>query len=108
VLPALAGKLGVPVAEAEALLWTTYQPGQVWWTFAMMGFVSMVGLLAYDRVVRAQLAQETAVLIALMTAVTAISYGPTYGGIFLVLGLVGAGLRYARPPGPASQPQSPA
>lgn len=93
VLPRLAAELAISVPEAQALLWATYDPGQVWLTFAKMGFISMIGLFIYDRIVRNEVPYSTAILIALMTVVTLVSYGPRYGVIFLVLGLIGAGLQ---------------
>jgi POT family proton-dependent oligopeptide transporter len=52
VLPHLVEALGTTRAEAIDLLWTTYDPGQMWLLFAMIGTGSLIGLAAYDAVLR--------------------------------------------------------
>ncbi len=98
VLPALAQKLGQSPAEVESLLWSTYDPGQVWTRFALIGFVSMVGMFAYDRLMRAKLEWrlETGLVLALMAVVTGLSYGPKYAAMFAIAGMIGGGIEHLR------------
>lgn len=52
VLPMLMQMSGLTRPEAIELLWNTYQPGRLWWFFASIGILSLVGLGVYDRVLR--------------------------------------------------------
>ncbi|MEZ4319213.1 MAG: MFS transporter, partial [Myxococcota bacterium] len=52
VLPILASLLHQTEPEVVHMLWTTYEPGQMWMLFAGIGLVSLVGLGAYDVVLR--------------------------------------------------------
>lgn len=38
----------------RAYLYSTYQPGQVWWTFIVLGLASTILMIGYDRWVRAR------------------------------------------------------
>ena len=40
--------LGQSGAETTQLLWDTYQPYNIWWAFAVIGFVSIAALLAFN------------------------------------------------------------
>jgi dipeptide/tripeptide permease len=52
VLPALEAQLGQSSEQVRQLLWDTYQPYDMWLTFALVGLGSMTGLIIYDRIVR--------------------------------------------------------
>ncbi len=44
--------VGVDAFEARRLLWDTYEPQSMWVIFAIIGIVSMLGIVAYNYVVR--------------------------------------------------------
>lgn len=48
----LKSELSMGGAEATRLLWETYKPWEVWYTFAAIGVVSVVGLYVYARLAR--------------------------------------------------------
>lgn len=82
VMPTLAARLGTDVDAARTVLWTTYEPQQIWPFFASIGLVSLLGLLAFDQVTRRKLAAEPWLLTALTLAVATYSYGWRYGVLF--------------------------
>jgi hypothetical protein len=53
-LPTLPNGQAASAAALRDYLYVTYQPGQVWWTFVVIGAVSTVGMIGYDRWVRAR------------------------------------------------------
>jgi MFS family permease len=53
VLPRLAAELGSTPLEAQRLLFELYDPWWVWVEIGAIGVVSIVGMIAYDRVLRA-------------------------------------------------------
>jgi dipeptide/tripeptide permease len=70
VLPKLAALRNIDTEQARVLLWDTYEPWRIWATFALIGVVSMVGLLAFDRVTRAEKTWEPYALVGLAAAVS--------------------------------------
>ncbi|MCB9673856.1 MAG: MFS transporter [Alphaproteobacteria bacterium] len=52
VLGVLGGLIHQTEAQTRDLLWTTYNPGQMWMLFAGIGLISLVGLAVYDIVLR--------------------------------------------------------
>ncbi len=56
-VPTLPGGELATEASLRAYLYATYQPGQVWWTFIALGILSTVGMVIYDRWVRATAAR---------------------------------------------------
>lgn len=53
-MPTLPNGQAATTASLRAFLYTTYQPGQVWWTFVGIGLASTIGMIVYDRWVRAK------------------------------------------------------
>ncbi len=45
----LAQHLGKSHADVASLLWDTYHPYQVWYAFAAVGLLSLVGMLVFTR-----------------------------------------------------------
>ncbi|NCG21261.1 MAG: MFS transporter [Rhodobacterales bacterium] len=87
VMPFLADELGMAQFDAQMLLWNTYHPNELWTYFAIVGLVSMAGLIAFDLITRMKLKYESAVLLILTMAVSGWSYGIGYAvmfGIFIV------------------------
>lgn len=52
VLPALARAIHGTPEQATRLLWQTYHPQTMWWWFAGLGGVSILGMVAYHYVIR--------------------------------------------------------
>lgn len=52
VFPELMRATGLSRQAALDLLWNTYNPGQMWTIFAMIGLGSLVGLAIYDQIIR--------------------------------------------------------
>lgn len=52
VMPTLAEKLHMGLPQAQQFLWETYHPATVWYWIAAVGFVSLVGMLVYNEVIR--------------------------------------------------------
>lgn len=75
VVPALAHQLQTTVDGVREVLWAAYHPQNVWVTFATVGLVSMVGLIALDQVMTRRPRGEPIYLIAIATAVSLLSYG---------------------------------
>jgi len=82
VLPRLAEVAELSVADAQALLYATYQPNDIWFHFASIGVVSMVGLIAYDQITRRNLAIEAWILVALTALLAGWTYGLLWAAIF--------------------------
>ncbi|MES2644670.1 MAG: MFS transporter [Myxococcota bacterium] len=55
-MPTLPNGQAATAASLRMFLYSTYQPGQVWWTFVAIGLASTVGMIAYDRWVRGKAA----------------------------------------------------
>lgn len=53
-MPTLPNGQAATAAALRDFLYATYQPGQVWWTFVGIGVASTVGMIVYDRWVRAK------------------------------------------------------
>ncbi|MDP2306277.1 MAG: MFS transporter [Pseudomonadota bacterium] len=51
-MPTLPNGEVATATSLRALLYATYQPGEVWWTFVAIGVVSTIGMIGYDRWVR--------------------------------------------------------
>ena len=49
---ALADHLHLSLGQVNELLWSTYHPYSVWYPFAAVGFVSMLGMIAFSRASR--------------------------------------------------------
>ena len=75
VMGALGSALGQNASATTDLLWRTYEPGQVWIWFAVVGIVSMIGLGIFDQITRRAPANETALLVALTMGIAALTYG---------------------------------
>lgn len=75
VLPLIAEKAGLTEPAVQQLLYTTYEPQQIWPEFAVIGLASMVGLIVFDQVTRRRLASESYVLLVLTLAIAWFSYG---------------------------------
>jgi POT family proton-dependent oligopeptide transporter len=53
ILPFFESTLGLDPWQARELLWTTYQPYDMWWVFTVIGVISMLLLVVYNHVVNA-------------------------------------------------------
>ncbi|MCB9796031.1 MAG: MFS transporter [Alphaproteobacteria bacterium] len=89
VLPRLMELTKLDAAGVRELLYTTYEPGFVWTHFALIGLVSMFGLILYDRITQARASWEAPVLVVMTTLISGWTYsggdvqrGVTVGGIF--------------------------
>ena len=89
VLPRLMELTGQDAAGVRELLYTTYDPGFVWTHFALIGVVSMIGLIAYDRITQAKASWEAPALVVMTTLIAGWTYaggdttrGAITGGIF--------------------------
>ena len=51
LMPTLAEKMGGSVMDAQRMLYETYHPEQIWYTIALIGVGSIVGMICYDRVI---------------------------------------------------------
>jgi predicted MFS family arabinose efflux permease len=90
VLPRLESELHLNAAGISDVLWSwqDQSPATVWWTFAMIGLVSMVGMIIFDQITRRQHPHEEWLLIGLVGVVTLACYGPAYSLVFPALMLV--------------------
>jgi dipeptide/tripeptide permease len=52
VVERLAAELGSSAPEVQQLLFTTYQPQALWIQIGVIGLLSIVGMMVYDRVIR--------------------------------------------------------
>jgi len=86
VIPALAKHIGKDAEAVRELLFAHYDPSFVWTHFALIGVVSMVGLVVYDRITRSELSfkLESALILAVTTGLAWWTYGMkpglTFGG----------------------------
>lgn len=85
VLPRIAEAAGTDLMGARALLWDLYDPQTIWFRFAAIGIVSMIGLIAFDQIARRDLKAEPFLQMALTFVVALVSYGPMWGGVFVAL-----------------------
>ena len=53
VVNVLASKLGQTAMDVQDLLYTTYDPSALWWNIGAIGLASIVGMIIYDRVLKA-------------------------------------------------------
>jgi hypothetical protein len=98
VLSTLASKLGVAEQEVVQLLWSTYDPGQVWDTFMAIGLTSMVGLVVLDQVFKRVSGPIEEPLLGLLAgAVAAGCYGWQWGAVFAVMMLGRWAIKLALP-----------
>lgn len=88
VIPRLA-ELTHKTADVEVrqLLWDTYHPQEIWAHFALIGVISMCGLIAFDLVTRSKLSQwrEWAVLLGLTFVTSSLCYSWSHGFVFAAL-----------------------
>jgi len=85
VLPTLAQTAGTTVQGAQQILWDAYDPQLIWFRFAVIGIVSMVGLIVFDQLARRGPKNEALFQMALTFVVALVSYGPVWGGVFVAL-----------------------
>jgi dipeptide/tripeptide permease len=85
VITRLGEAVGKDAAGVRDLLWSVSEPATVWYRFAEIGLVSMVGMFAFDRLTRAKLAQEQEALVVLIGVVTGLCYGPGWGALFAAM-----------------------
>jgi hypothetical protein len=82
-------------AGVRELLYSTYDPGFVWTHFALIGLMSMVGLILYDRITAAKVAWEAPALVVMTTLIAGWTYaggdiqrgvvtGAIFGGLMLL------------------------
>ncbi|MCB9766400.1 MAG: MFS transporter [Alphaproteobacteria bacterium] len=88
VLPSLQESLGMTADQVRELLYATYEPGFVWTHFALIGVVSMVGLILYDRITAAKASWEAPVLAVLAALIS----GWTYSGGSVSRGVITGGI----------------
>jgi len=79
VLPHLASAADLPIEQLRPLLAHTYNPGQVWATFALIGIISMVALIGFDLITRKAGRWESPALVVLAGATATATYGLKYG-----------------------------
>jgi len=84
VLPRLMELTSMDSAGVRELLYTTYDPGFVWTHFAIIGLVSMIGLIVYDRITQAKVSWEAPALVVMTTLIA----GWTYAGGDVQRGLI--------------------
>jgi hypothetical protein len=75
-------KASTDAAGVREILWTAYHPGSVWEFFALVGILSMVGLIAYDPITQRDLDSEPYLLLALTAIVTFVTYGWFWALVF--------------------------
>jgi len=85
VLPRMAEVAGTDLLGAQAMLWDLYDPQLIWFRFAAIGIVSMVGLMVFDQIARRDLKAEPFLQMALTFVVALVSYGPVWGAVFVGL-----------------------
>ena len=91
VLARVAAAANTDLNGARVLLWDTFDPGQIWYRFAIIGLISMVGLIAFDQITQRSPAKAEPYLLMGLTFVIALaSYGPVWGVAFV--GLMGGWL----------------
>jgi dipeptide/tripeptide permease len=87
VLPRIAEAAGTDLIGARAILWDLYDPQLIWFRFAAIGIVSMIGLIVFDQIARRDLKAEPFLQMGLTFVVALVSYGPVWGAVFV--GLMG-------------------
>ncbi|MCA9566418.1 MAG: MFS transporter [Myxococcales bacterium] len=97
VVPRLAELTSSTPDGVRMLLMETYDPSFIWTHFALIGLVSMVGLIVFDRVTKAKIALEAYVLTVLTGLVSLYTYGWMPALFFVVLMLVYVVLERAAP-----------
>ena len=90
VVPLLMEKAGTDAAGVREMLWTAYHPGSVWEFFALVGVISMVGLIIYDQITQRDFEAESYLLLALTAAITFATYGWFWTIVFssLIIGYI--------------------
>ena len=84
VMPHLAAATEQTVAAAQTMLYELYDPSFIWTHFAIVGLVSMVGLIIFDLVTRkTEPKVETPLLVVLTFAVSFWTYGLVPSLVFL-------------------------
>jgi proton-dependent oligopeptide transporter, POT family len=84
VMPQLAALTEQTVQGAQGMLFELYNPGFVWTHFAIIGLVSMGGLIAFEIITRRKLAinVESVILTAVTFGIATYTYGITWGIVF--------------------------
>ena len=82
VMPHLANATNQSVMDAQMMLFETYDPSFVWTHFALIGVVSMFGLIAFDLITRAKTRFETPLLVILTWTISWYTYGIQWAFIF--------------------------
>ena len=75
VLPALAARLNETPATVQSLLFDFYDPSFIWTHFALIGIVSMLGLIVFDFVTKQKLKVEPYILLVLTGIISLYTYG---------------------------------
>lgn len=105
VVPHLAEALQTTEAGVRGVLMDLYDPSFIWTHFALIGFVSMIGLIVFDLITRAQSRWEPGALMVLTLLVSAYTYGlvpaVVFVGLMGVYTLLDAFLPQALPTGQA-------
>ena len=83
VMPHLAQATEQTVMAAQSMLYELYDPSFIWTHFAIIGAVSMVGLIIFDLVTRWNLKLEPFVLMALTFGISAQTYGAFWACVFI-------------------------
>lgn len=89
VMPTLAAQLGTDFWGAQEVLWQVYEPWRIWTWFATIGVVSMLGLIAFDRISSRAARWEAPALAAVTWIVCTICYDPFWGGVMGAAVLLG-------------------
>ncbi len=82
VIPRVAELANTTADGVRELLWVTYAPQDIWTWFAIVGVVSMVGLIVFDRITRSGSRHEPAMLVVLTAVVAGITYSPMWAALF--------------------------
>lgn len=85
VVPTLAGIANTDAGGVRELLMATYDPSFIWTHFALIGLVSMVGLILFDQITKAQSRWEPGMLMVLTLLVSFYTYGLLAALFFTVL-----------------------
>lgn len=99
VLPRVGELVGADADGVREVLMAAYHPDSVWLGFALIGLASMFGLIAYDRITRAQFdfKKECALLISLTGGLAFVSYGLIVAALYFDMdpGTLGFGAAWA-------------